>query len=1381
MQHITHETRLDVRAHPSAQHPCQHPIQWRAPHTFIPIGEIEIDLYAPPTPPAPPERMGWLNFAYVGGMIFALLVIGLVSKSTSWFLFSVPMMAMSAIVPWLMERRRWQQYETEVAERESKYHMYLEERRRTLDDLTHRIRATLQKQYPQNIVAGLKISHHTPDRRIWVRMPHDESFLTLRVGEGHIPAPFTIKFHGSENPLESDRLLVAARRLREQYSTIPDAPVILSLQQFPRFGIAVYDENSRIRIGNNIITQLAVFHAPSEVQIALFCEEDETPKWQWMRWLPHVHEQGGKRRFLATTESQRAALAQHLELILQEREQQVSEKYTSTGDEEKQATLILPAIVVVITQPKFVMERQSLLNLLNKGPQYGIFFIVLAERERYLPALVRSSIHVGRGPNTTFLRREKLPDITRITFDEVSSREAEDFARKLAPWRDPALSESGDIPTLVTLFELLGIQDISNDLKQNLYTFWDLSLQRMRHIVAPLGKKAGGEILEIDLHERAHGPNGLVAGMVGAGKSELLQTLVAMLATRYHPHQVSFVLIDYKGGGMAEVFRALPHTLGIITNLQDPTLAQRAIKSLTVEMQRRQDLFNKVNVSHIDDYHRRLYGKKQEEHQEAPQETLPPLPYLVIIVDEFAEMKMENPDLAQEFIRIARLGRALGLRLILAMQKPAGIVDSQIEANTRFRLCLRVAQVEDSRTMIRRPDAAYIKNQGRAFFQVGVNELFYEFQVAWAGAPYVPGGVNEEETRIFKVTIDGERIPVGDPLFAPPPLPQDGPETQLQALVQFLHEAFEEYAQERAIEPLPKLWSDPLPERILLQDVLPTSQIRWKEKTWFNGLRFLRPIIGLIDDPVNPIPHLRQRPLVLDLLKDGSIALYGAPGAGKTYFLMTLLTSIALNHPPEEVHFYILDFSGGAFSIFSELPHTGAVIMEDEKDRHERLLRLLTRLLEERRSLFRERGISDIREWWQKYPDEPMPSLVLCIDNYAAFEATYKGSPREETFFESLERQLVRLIRDGRRWGIHVVITALNMTDIKTKMRASFGRQLTLRMQDAGVYSDLLGARTRMQPAPLPGRGLIAIEEGGRATVYEFQVAIPFAAETDFELRQQLQALFKKMQESPQAQRIRPPAVRILPQTFTITEFLNDEALTIEPPKGHLLLPLGYDTQDVEVFSLDMTRSLGILALGSPGSGKTNFLANAITLLTFLYGQEVTFTLIDSRQSELQRIFQVLPHVMSLESNERDQWLPTLRKRLQESTWHILCIDDLPFEAFTSRTSLFSEEEQKQLRTMLEELHLRILVTGSMELVKAIRMTTLPSLPLFSGWREYGELVFIESAPSDASDLVPFAETKAPWGKGVLGYAKSPLNLKKIKTPQFHEHILRELQHRLQQ
>ena len=277
---------------------------------------------------------------------------------------------------------------------------------------------------------------------------------------------------------------------------------------------------------------------------------------------------------------------------------------------------------------------------------------------------------------------------------------------------------------------------VRNTIDLDIWRFWNEN-HAYEGIKAIVGIGSGSRPFVLDISDKpqSHGPHGLAAGTTGSGKSVMLQTYILSLALNYHPEQVQFILIDYKGGGMANAMSRLPHIAGIIDNLQSERAIQRALQSIKGEIKRREEAFKRLGIDHIDDYIR-FYNNDPRER---------PLGHIIIVVDEFAELKREQPDFMRELVSAARVGRSVGLHLILATQKPSNSVDDEIWSNTRFRICLRVASRGDSNDMLKRPDAAYLRGMGRCYVQVGNDEIFEQIQTSYSGADYAPNALSSEE------------------------------------------------------------------------------------------------------------------------------------------------------------------------------------------------------------------------------------------------------------------------------------------------------------------------------------------------------------------------------------------------------------------------------------------------------------------------------------------------------------------------------------------------------------------------------------------------------------------------------------------------------------
>ena len=474
--------------------------------------------------------------------------------------------------------------------------------------------------------------------------------------------------------------------------------------------------------------------------------------------------------------------------------------------------------------------------------------------------------------------------------------------------------ENSNLPTMISFLEMYDVGKVE---QLNITNRWKNN-DPTKSLQAPIGVDKNRELFKLDLHEKFYGPHGLIAGMTGSGKSEFIITYILSMAINYSPDEVSFILIDYKGGGLAGAFQnketgmKLPHLAGSITNL-DTVEMNRALSSIQSELRRRQRIFNDardaLNESTIDIYkYQRLFreGLVQE-----------PVTHLFIISDEFAELKSQQPEFMDQLISTARIGRSLGVHLILATQKPAGIVDDQIWSNSKFRVCLKVQDKSDSMDMIKCPDAASLKETGRFYLQVGYNELFALGQSAWTGAKYYP---TEKRKKKIDETINivdnvGNVVKSLDTIKKDLDVKPQGEE--ITNIIKYLIKV----SDERHIS-VKQLWLDKIPEFIYVE------KLRQKYN-YLPEKGVINPIIGELDDPNNQ----RQDILTLSLSADGNTIIYGSAGNGKELLLTTLIYSTIVDHTPSEVNFYILDFGGETLRAYNNAPQVGDVILSSQEEK----------------------------------------------------------------------------------------------------------------------------------------------------------------------------------------------------------------------------------------------------------------------------------------------------------------------------------------------------------------------------------------------------------------------------------------------------------------
>ena len=559
------------------------------------------------------------------------------------------------------------------------------------------------------------------------------------------------------------------------------------------------------------------------------------------------------------------------------------------------------------------------------------------------------------------------------------------------------------------------------------------------------------------MHEKYHGPHGLIAGTTGSGKSEFIITYILSLALNYHPDEVQFILIDYKGGSLTGAFSndkyELPHLAGTITNLDGSEL-NRSLASIESEIKRRQREFNDAKSitgeSTMDIY------KYQKLYREGRLHDKKPIAHLFIISDEFAELKEQQPEFMDKLISAARVGRALGVHLILATQKPGGVVDPQIWSNTRFRVCLKVQDTSDSQEVLKKPDAAYLKKIGRFYLQVGYDEVFTLGQSAWAGGQYYPSTTfkKDVDTSINVINNIGI-VTTSKDIEVTEVIESQGEE--ISNIVKYLNDL----GHKENIK-IRKLWLEKIPEKIYINNL----------KTKYNFERkpyYLNPIIGEYDDPSNQV----QNALTIPFSKLGNAIIYGSTGSGKETFVTSLLYSLMSSYSPEEVNMYIMDFGSETLKIFENSPYVGDVVYISEEDKVKNLIKMLFNEVESRKKQFATFGGN--YQSFIESSNNKLPNLIIILNNYEALLENY----------EDIAEELNQLTRECYKYGIYFVITTSSDSSIRMRTRQNFALVYVLNQNNESDYSNILGNIRGKTPTKLKGRGLFK-----KDTIYEFQTAL---------------------------------------------------------------------------------------------------------------------------------------------------------------------------------------------------------------------------------------------------------------------------------------------------
>jgi S-DNA-T family DNA segregation ATPase FtsK/SpoIIIE len=1035
---------------------------YRSPRIKREVEEKAFTIEEPPAPVVAEETPLLLRIGPSVGMAFASVFMGLymvtnlVGGSGNWFRM-VPMLAMVIVMilgavlwPSLNARHTRKKNAEKEARRVESYSAYLDRVRALIAN-----EIALQKQIlTENRISVAECFERvsTRDRKLFERTATQSDFLSLRFGIGDEPLVATFRWPQERLSLEDDVLKDEAIRLSQQPYIVKNVPLVLSLLTDYISGV-VGRRTTAYPLLRGLITQIVTLHAPDEVKLVILCNERERAEWEFAFSLPHVFDDSFSVRYVATSPDEAAELSLRLERELHQRFETRAEVISDYG----------AYYVVLVLDHELASRTEVLARLTALRENRGFSVLSYAKDIQNLPKECSRIVHVDslqdrQGMLYSQLFNPNDPAGAKIPFlpdIAVGIIDAERFATSLARVELQSAVAAAELPKSLGFLELFEAAKVEH---LNVVSRWQDNNPCVS-LAAPIGIDASGALSVLNIHEDFHGPHGLIAGMTGSGKSEFIIAYVLSLSINYRPDEVSFVLIDYKGGGLAGAFDSdryrLPHLAGTITNL-DGAAITRSLISINSELRRRQDAFNRARdasgMGTMDIY------KYQELYRLGV--VGDPIPHLLIISDEFAELKAQEPEFMDQLISAARIGRSLGVHLILATQKPSGVVNDQIWSNARFKVCLKVAEPADSREMLKTGDAAELVDPGRYYLQVGYNEYYALGQGCYAGAKYRPADhfVKQRDNSVTLISNTGRGV------LSIKPEPKGMQASSVPESVAVL-EHLVQVARDERLE-APALWLDPIPELITVDGLLEKYHASLEGAP--TDPLVLNPVIGEFDDPGNQ----RQALLTLPLSQEGNAIIYGSTGSGKASLVSALLYSLLKSHTARELNAYLLDFGAETLGAFKDAPQVGDVVFAGEDEKVENLFRMLLGELERRRKLIADADGSFLA--YARQSAEPLPSILVAINSF-------------EVFIELYERyldELVTLSRDGIRCGIIFLLTCSRSSGVSYRLLPNFKQKLALKLNSADEYLNVLGS---MQGVVVPDayeRGLVRLD-----ALYEFQGA----------------------------------------------------------------------------------------------------------------------------------------------------------------------------------------------------------------------------------------------------------------------------------------------------
>ena len=1056
----------------------------------------------------------------------------------SWpsLVMSGAMLLSMLLWPLLTKRYNKKRQAKEKARIQEKYTNYLKEKEKELNNET-----IIQKEI---LIENLIDLNQCLDiikkkaNNFWDKRIDQSDFLIARIGIGNELLDVDIKWPEEGFTMDEDHLKKQAEEVIEKYKYIENVPIGYSLYENKVTAI-MGNKSKSLYFMNNILLQLLTYYSYDDLKLVVFTTEEDEKHWEYIKYLNHNFSDDKSIRFFASKPEDAKIVAEFLSIIVNAR---LSEQQNKTKK---------PYYLIIIDDYSTVKRFDFIKTITEVDENIGFSVTIIEERLSNLPSKCNNFISLGE--QKSGILKNSYENQEQITFyDEINYKiDMMEIAKIIS--NIPIEFENGiaQLPNTITFLEMEKVGKVE---QLNILNRWNTN-DSTTSLKAEIGVEQNGELMYLDLHEKYHGPHGLIAGMTGSGKSEFIITYILSMAINYSPDDVSFILIDYKGGGLAFAFEnkvtgiSLPHLAGTITNL-DKAEMDRTLVSIDSEIKRRQHLFNeardKLEESTIDIYkYQRFY--KEGKITEA-------IPHLFIVCDEFAELKSQQPDFMDNLISVARIGRSLGIHLILATQKPSGVVNDQIWSNSKFRVCLKVQDASDSNEMLKRPDAASLKQTGRFYLQVGYDEYFALGQSAWCGAKYYPSDkiVKQVDKSLNFINDCGITI---KSIQASNNIKVESQGEQLASIMKAIIDIANLVNKKSR-----RLWLENIPE-IILEEQL-------EKKYNIKGTPYqVEAIIGEYDAPEKQ----EQGIVKYNFTENGNTIIYGNDSSEREMVLNEIIYSASKLHSAEEVNFYIIDYGSESLRRYSKLPQIGGMVFAGEEEKITNLLKMVKEEIQKRKTAF-----VDYSGEYQNYiqnSNEKMPIFTVIMNNYdSIFESN-------QYFYD----ELPDLVRDSARYGIIFIFTANAINSVHQKIAGNCPNIYALKLKDAIDYASLFGVRSKTVPRDIVGRGII-----NNDGLHEFQTASIVAEEDNIN-----EVIAEFVKEQKEKNPTTAKKIPVLPK-FVRMEDIQQEKVSLEN------VPVGMSKGSLEICTINYLQNVGNIITSNKLANTEKFIKSILMVFKMI-------------------------------------------------------------------------------------------------------------------------------------------------------------------------------------